>query len=43
MFDMTNGRSFGIPEASIANAGFAHQESTNGGARTMYVGLRYTF
>jgi hypothetical protein len=43
MFDMTNTRNFGIPEARITNPGFAHQESTNGGARNMYVGLRYTF
>jgi hypothetical protein len=43
MFDMTNTRNFGIPEARITNSGFAHQESTNGGARNMYVGLRYTF
>jgi len=44
MFDMTNTRNFGIPEARISNvAGFAHQESTNGGARSMYAALRYTF
>jgi len=44
IFDMTNTRNFGIPEARISNvAGFAHQESTNGGARSMYAALRYTF
>lgn len=43
MFDATNTRNFGIPEARINNSGFAHQESTNGGARTLYVALRYTF
>jgi hypothetical protein len=43
MFDLSNTRNFGIPEARINNSGFAHQESTNGGARTLYVSLRYTF
>jgi hypothetical protein len=43
MFDLTNTRNFGIPEARINNVGFAHQESTNGGARTMYAAVRYTF
>lgn len=43
MFDLTNTRNFGIPEARINNSGFAHQESTNGGARTMYAAVRYTF
>jgi hypothetical protein len=43
MFDVTNTRNFGIPEARINNVGFAHQESTNGGARTMYAAVRYIF
>jgi Carboxypeptidase regulatory-like domain len=43
MFDLTNTRNFGIPEARISNSGFAHQETTNGGARTMYAAVRYTF
>lgn len=43
MFDLTNTRNFGIPEARINNSGFARQDSTNGGSRNMYVGLRYIF
>ncbi|HLB88811.1 MAG TPA: TonB-dependent receptor [Terriglobales bacterium] len=43
MFDMSNTRNFGIPEARISNSGFARQESTNGGSRNLYVGLRYIF
>ncbi|PYU10181.1 MAG: hypothetical protein DMG29_18000 [Acidobacteria bacterium] len=43
MFDVSNTRNFGIPEARISNTGFARQESTNGGSRNLYVGLRYIF
>jgi len=43
IFDISNTRNFGIPEARINNPGFAHQESTNGGGRTMYAAARYTF
>src|SRR5437879_13834375 len=43
MFDMSNTRNFGIPEARISGIGFARQESTNGGSRNLYVGLRYIF
>jgi len=32
MFDMSNTRNFGIPEARISNAWVARQESTNGGS-----------
>jgi len=42
-FNLTNTRSFGIPEARINNAGFANQSNTNGGIRRIFLSLRYVF
>ena len=42
-FNFTNTRNFGIPEARVSNAGFANQWGTDGGARRIYVSLRYVF
>ena len=43
MFNATNTRNFGIPEGRINNANFLNQWGTNGGARTIWGALRYTF
>ena len=43
MFNMTNTRNFGIPEARINNAGFGKQWDTDGGNRRIFFSLRYAF
>jgi hypothetical protein len=42
-FNATNTRDFGIPQATVTNAGFLNQWGTNGGNRRVVVGLRYVF
>jgi hypothetical protein len=42
-FNATNTRDFGIPQATVTNAGFLNQWGTNGGNRRIIVGLRYVF
>jgi hypothetical protein len=43
MFNATNTRNFGIPDGRITSANFLNQWATNGGARRIWVGARYTF
>jgi hypothetical protein len=43
MFNATNTRNFGIPEGRINNSNFLNQWGTNGGSRTIWGALRYTF
>jgi hypothetical protein len=43
MFNMTNTRNFGIPEARINNTGFANEGNTDGGNRRIFFSLRYMF
>jgi hypothetical protein len=43
MYNMTNTRNFGIPEARINNTGFGNQWGTDGGNRRIFFALRYTF
>ncbi len=45
MFNVTNTRNFGIPNATVSAAGanFLNQWATNGGNRRIILGLRYTF
>jgi len=43
MYNATNTRNFGIPNASLNNANFANQWLTDGGNRRIVMGLRYTF
>lgn len=44
MFNVTNTRNFGIPNATVtAGANFLNQWATNGGNRRIVLGLRYTF
>ncbi|PYV11692.1 MAG: hypothetical protein DMG07_18630, partial [Acidobacteria bacterium] len=43
MFNLTNTRNFGIPEARVNNAGFGNQWGTDGGNRRIFFSLRYTF
>lgn len=43
MYNATNTRNFGIPNASFLNSNFANQWLTNGGNRRIVMGLRYTF
>lgn len=44
MFNATNTRNFGIPNATItAGSNFLNQWATNGGNRRIQLGLRYTF
>ncbi len=43
MFNMTNTRNFGIPEARVNNAGFGNQWGTDGGNRRIFFALRYSF
>ena len=45
MFNVTNTRNFGIPNATVSAAGanFLNQWATNGGNRRIVLGLRYTF
>jgi carboxypeptidase family protein len=42
-YNATNTRDFGIPNATITNAGFLNQWGTDGGKRRVIVGLRYVF
>jgi hypothetical protein len=42
-FNFTNTRNFGIPEASVSNAGFANQWGTDGGNRRIFLSLKYLF
>ncbi len=42
-FNATNTRDFGVPNATVTNAGFLNQWGTNGGNRRVIVGLRYVF
>ncbi len=43
MFNATNTRNFGVPEGRVSAASFLNQWGTNGGARTIWGALRYTF
>ncbi|MGH9839666.1 MAG: TonB-dependent receptor domain-containing protein, partial [Blastocatellia bacterium] len=44
MFNVTNTRNFGIPNATVtAGANFLNQWATNGGNRRIILGLRYLF
>ncbi|BDC52565.1 hypothetical protein F183_A48800 [Bryobacterales bacterium F-183] len=43
MYNATNTRNFGIPNALIGNANFGNQWLTDGGNRRIVMGLRYTF
>ena len=43
MFNATNTRNFGIPEGRINNNNFLNQWGTNGGSRTIWGALRFTF
>jgi hypothetical protein len=43
MFNATNARNFGIPDGRINSANFLNQWATDGGARRIWVALRYTF
>jgi hypothetical protein len=44
MFNVTNTRNFGIPNATVtAGANFLNQWATNGGNRRIILGLRYMF
>ncbi|HEX5083169.1 MAG TPA: carboxypeptidase-like regulatory domain-containing protein [Blastocatellia bacterium] len=44
MFNATNTRNFGIPNGTVTSgANFLNQWNTNGGARRIVLGLRYTF
>ncbi len=43
MFNATNTRNFGIPEARVNNAGFGNQWGTDGGNRRIFFALRYAF
>jgi hypothetical protein len=42
-YNVFNSRDFGIPEASIASPGFGLQWDTDGSARRVVLGVRYTF
>jgi hypothetical protein len=42
-YNFTNTRDFGIPQATVTNAGFLNQWGTNGGNRRVIVALRYVF
>ncbi|HYJ88812.1 MAG TPA: carboxypeptidase regulatory-like domain-containing protein [Pyrinomonadaceae bacterium] len=42
-YNFTNTRDFGIPQATVTNAGFLNQWGTNGGNRRVVVALRYVF
>ncbi len=42
-YDATNTRDFGIPNATVTNAGFLNQWGTNGGNRRVIVAVRYVF
>lgn len=43
MYNATNTRNFGIPEARLNSGNFLNQWGTNGGNRRITFGLRYTF
>ena len=43
MYNATNTRNFGIPEARVNSANFLNQWGTDGGNRRILLGLRYTF
>jgi hypothetical protein len=43
MYNTTNTRDYGIPNAFVNNAGFALSGNTDGGNRRIVMGLRYTF
>jgi hypothetical protein len=43
MYNTTNTRNFGIPNAQLSNSNFANQWLTDGGNRRIVMGLRYTF
>ncbi len=42
-YNLFNSRDFGIPQARIDNPGFGLEWNTDGGARRIVLGLRYTF
>lgn len=42
-YNATNTRDFGIPNATVTNAGFLNQWGTNGGNRRVIVAIRYVF
>jgi hypothetical protein len=42
-FNLTNTRNYGIPEARITSPGFLDEESTDGGNRRIFFGLKYSF
>jgi hypothetical protein len=43
LFNATNTRNFGIPDASITSANFLNEKATNGGARKIVAALRFVF
>jgi hypothetical protein len=43
MYNATNTRNFGVPEGRVTSTNFLNQWGTNGGARTIWGALRYTF
>jgi hypothetical protein len=43
LFNATNTRNFGIPDAAVTSSNFLNQWSTNGGNRRIVLGLRYSF
>jgi hypothetical protein len=43
MFNATNTRNFGIPEGRVNSTNFLNQWGTNGGSRTVWLAVRYTF
>jgi hypothetical protein len=43
MYNAFNSRDFGIPESRVTAASFLNQWGTNGGARRIWLSVRYTF
>ena len=43
MYNATNTRNFGVPEGRVTAANFLNQWGTNGGSRTIWGAIRYTF
>ena len=43
MFNATNTRNFGVPEGRVNSSSFLNQWGTNGGSRTIWGAIRYTF
>ena len=43
MFNVTNTRNFGIPDGRINSANFLNQWATDGGARRIWMAVRYAF